>query len=102
MCIQGCLLTQPPRKNVWHFDAAHVGYPARGYRATARSFAQPWGLRHGGDHPGGNLAISATRTLTVLNGFREMVGTTLPGVPTPHALLGSVYVEQATGVFTAT
>ena len=50
--------------------------------------------------PGGNLAISARRTLRVLNGFREMVGTTLLGVPpTPLPLLGSVYVDQATVVF---
>ena len=56
--------------------------------------------RHGGDHPGGNLAISATRTLTVLNGFREMVGTTLRSVPpTPLEKHAAAHVEQATGVF---
>ena len=104
-------LTQPPRtwaprtrKNVWHFDAAHAGYPVRGFCATARSFAQPLGLRqrsrHGGGCPGGNLAISAIRTLTGTVGFMSGVAGEIR--PTPCTKLAAAPVEETTGVFTAT
>ena len=79
-----------------------LGAVSFGHTCVVRRLVSVRRSRHGGDHPGGNLAISATRTLTVLNGFREMVGTTLPGVPTPCTKLAAAPVEGTTGVFAAT
>ena len=81
------LLKRRP-KNVWHFDAAHAGYPVRGFCATARSFRRC------------QLPISAMRALTGTVGF--MSGGAGEIRPTPLPLLGSVFVEGTTGVFAAT
>ena len=57
-------------------------------------------FRHGGDHPGGNLPISAIRTLTGTVGFMSGVAGEIR--PTPCTKLAAAPVEETTGVFTAT
>ena len=51
-----------------------IGATYFGHGCVVQRWFSSDGLADGGAHPGGNLPISARRTLRVLNGFREVVG----------------------------